>query len=76
LTTERSEWQSPAAATLTNTSPLPGGSSSISSITAGRLVANGWGNAISRSTAALIFIVAVLLGIFARLFYQGISLPS
>jgi hypothetical protein len=39
--TERSEWQRPAAAIFTNTSPRPGSASSTSSMVSGRVVAYG-----------------------------------
>lgn len=36
--TERSEWQTPAAAIFTNTSPRPGSANSTSSMVSGRVV--------------------------------------
>ena len=53
--TDRSEWHSPAARTLTSTSPGPGGASSKSSIVSGRDSAYGPGTPSWRNTAALIF---------------------
>src|SRR3990167_3959524 len=58
LMMERSEWHSPAAATRTSTSPGPGGASSTSVISSGRLVAYGAGAPIRVKTAARVFMPA------------------
>ena len=52
--TERSEWQSPAAAIRTSASPGPGESSSSSPTVSGRLSSYGAGRPISSSTEALV----------------------
>src|SRR5699024_8442564 len=54
-TTERSEWQTPAARIRTSTSPGPGASSSRSSIVNGRDLAYGRTRPLSRSTAPRMF---------------------
>src|SRR5262245_12981875 len=56
LITDRSEWQRPAAAIFTSTSPWPGPSRSISSIESGRDLAYGDVAPIAFRTAARIFI--------------------
>src|SRR5258707_6321099 len=61
LISDRSEWQRPAPPTLTNTSPSPGGSSSISSTWMGFDLANGRGAPQTVSTPAFIFIDMALL---------------
>ena len=60
LTTDRSEWHTPAAAISTSTSPGPGGSSSSSPTVSGRVRDQGPGRPSSSSTAPVILMTAPL----------------
>jgi hypothetical protein len=53
--TDKSEWHRPAALIRTSTSPVPGGSSSISVMVNGRVWAYGPSTPTLRNNAALIF---------------------